>query len=204
MKRFLTIVAALSLVLSVVATAQAKQPTPKPGKAKVTICHSTGSTKNPYRKITVPAATAAKHVAHHRDIIGTPGQTLTCPTTALSTRGGGKRLTATLTGTGANAGATGTFTMRTNLGQGMLCYTLTVTGLTGITGSHIHTSIPQLGVAAGGVVVPLTAPTNGSSSGCISVSRDIIKAIMKNPSTFYVNVHTTTSPTGAIQGTLGR
>jgi hypothetical protein len=197
MKRFLTATAVLALAVGTAATAQAKQP------PKVSVCHSTGSASHPYTKLTLPAATAAKHVAHHRDIIGTPGQTLTCPTTALSPRRGGQQLTATLSG--ANTTATGTFSMRLNRGQGTICYTLTQTGLTGVTASHIHVfDASQLGApfTNNGIVVPLSAPTAGSSSGCVDVPRTIVKAIASNPSNFYVNVHTALVPAGAIQGTL--
>jgi len=197
MKRLMTATAVLAVAVGTVATAQAKQP------PKVAVCHSTGSASHPYTKLTLPAATAAKHVAHHRDIIGAPGQQLQCPTTALSARGGGQKLTTSLSG--ANTTATGTFSVRLNRGQGMICYTLTETGLVGVTAAHIHVfDASQLGApfTNNGIVVPLAAPTAGSSSGCVTVPRAIVNAIASNPSNFYVNVHTVTAPAGAIQGTL--
>jgi hypothetical protein len=102
------------------------------------------------------------------------------------------RLTATLAGmTGS-----GTFTARINLKKGQLCYTLEVTGLTGVTAAHIHVK------PSGDIVVPLTAPTNGSSSGCVTVAAALLQQIAQHPSNYYVNVHTTTAPAGAIQGDL--
>ena len=197
MKGFLTAAAVFAVAVGAVATAQAKQP------PRVPVCHSTASASHPYTKLTLPAAVAAKHVTHHRDIIGTPGQQLQCPTTPLSARGGGQKLTTSLSG--ANTPATGTFTVRLNRGQGMVCYALTQTGLVDVTGAHIHVfDASQLGApfVNNGIVVPLAAPTAGSSSGCVAVPRAIVKAIASNPSNFYVNVHTMTALAGAIQGTL--
>jgi hypothetical protein len=102
------------------------------------------------------------------------------------------RLTATLSGTAGS----GTFTARINVKQGQLCYTLDVTGLTGITAAHIHVK------PSGDIVVPLTAPTNGSSSGCVTVAAALLQQILQHPSNYYVNVHTTAAPAGAIMGDL--
>ena len=102
------------------------------------------------------------------------------------------RLTATLSGpTGS-----GSFTARINLKKNELCYTLDVTGLTGITAAHIHVK------PSGDIVVPLTAPTNGSSSGCVTVAASLLQQILQQPSNYYVNVHTTAAPAGAIKGDL--
>jgi hypothetical protein len=40
------------------------------------------------------------------------------------------------------------------------------------------------------------------SGGCVSAARDLIKTIRMNPSNYYVNVHTTDFPDGAIRGQL--
>ena len=203
MKKLLTATAVLALAVGVVATAQGKPGKPGKPSPKVPVCHATGSASNPYTKLMLSAATAAKHVSHHKDIIGTPGQQLQCPTTALSARGGGQKLTANLSG--ANTTSTGTFTARFNRGQGMICYTLTETGLVNVTAAHIHVfDASQLGApfVNNGIVVPLAAPTTGSATGCVSAPRAIVKAIASNSSNFYVNVHTATAPAGAIQGTL--
>ena len=53
--------------------------------------------------------------------------------------------------------------------------------------------------------MPLTPPTTGSSSGCVHADRALIKAIMKNPENYYVNVHATPSfGPGALRGQLGK
>jgi hypothetical protein len=111
---------------------------------------------------------------------------------------GGRPLTATLAGA---PGASGSATVTVNPGQGEVCYQLTVTGLTGITAAHIH-----IGAAGtnGPIVVPFVAPVSGFSSGCTSVSRELAKAILQNPSGYYINVHTVAAPAGAIRGQLSK
>lgn len=79
-------------------------------------------------------------------------------------------------------------------------YTIAVAGLQGtITMAHIHKGAAG---AAGPVAVPLQAPTQGSITGSVTVSPDVLTALTQNPAGFYVNVHTTTVPTGAARGQL--
>jgi hypothetical protein len=40
------------------------------------------------------------------------------------------------------------------------------------------------------------------SSGCVEVDSDLIEAILANPETFYVNIHTVEFPGGALFGSL--
>lgn len=94
----------------------------------------------------------------------------------------------------------GTFIARVNPGQGELCYELTVSGIAPANAAHIH--LAPAGVS-GPVVVPLTAPTSGSSAACTSVPRELAKAIIKNPENYYVNVHNPAFPGGAVRGQLG-
>lgn len=104
------------------------------------------------------------------------------------------RVKATLTGTVGS----GTFAAVLNARQGRLCYVLTATGLTDITAAHIHVK------PSGAIVVPLAAPTTGSSSGCVEVDAALLRAILQAPGTYYVNVHTVAAPAGAISGDLSR
>ena len=96
----------------------------------------------------------------------------------------------------------GAFFARINIGQSELCYTLTVANIDAATAAHVH--IAPAGIA-GPVVIPLAAPTTGSSAGCITgLDRDLLKAIVQNPEAYYVNVHNAAYPGGAVRDQLER
>ena len=67
------------------------------------------------------------------------------------------------------------------------------------TAAHIHTGAAG---AAGGPVVTLQAPADGSGSGCQDIAADLAQALVSNPAGYYVNVHTAQFPQGAIRGQL--
>jgi CHRD domain-containing protein len=128
------------------------------------------------------------------------------PASAVSAKEGGRPITVQMTGAAERPGpgdpdGTGTASFRVNPGQGEICYTLTVSNIEPATAAHIHRAPPT---DPGPVVVPLTAPTSGTSSGCAAVSRELAKEIIQNPGAFYVNVHNAPHPGGAIRGQLGR
>lgn len=119
---------------------------------------------------------------------------------------GGRRFTVEMTGAAEAPGpgdpdGSGTAVFRLNYGQGEICYELTVSGIDPATAAHIH--VAPAG-SPGPVVVPLVAPTSGSSSGCAEVARDLIKAIIQNPEAYYVNVHNPAFPPGAVRGQLSK
>jgi hypothetical protein len=123
----------------------------------------------------------------------------------LAADDGGKPITVQMTGAAERPGpgdpdGTGTATFRVNPGQGEICYTLSVSNIEPATAAHIHRAPPT---AAGPVVVPLAAPTNGTSSGCAPISRELAKALIQNPGDYYVNVHNAPYPAGAVRGQLG-
>lgn len=169
--------------------------------AKITICHKTGSSTNPYRRITVssrawtnPSSTSGRtlkgHVRHAGDMLIAGASA--CP---AGKTGQGSKLTANLQPvSGATGSGSATFTIR--LGRAQLCYTLSVTGLNNVTAAHIHRG------STGAVVVPLSAPTTGTSSGCVSVDKTLLQEILNNPGAFYVNVHTTQFQNGQVRGDL--
>jgi hypothetical protein len=174
--------------------------------AKITICHRTGSTTNPFRRISVssravtnPNSGSGKilrgHMRHVGDLIlpGAPA----CPA-GTPKPSQGVKLTATLQPVSPATTGSGSATVTIRLGQGQLCYTLTVTGLTNVTAAHIHRA------STGAIVVPLTAPTSGSSSGCVDVDKALLQEILASPSAFYINVHTASFPDGQIRGTLAK
>jgi hypothetical protein len=119
---------------------------------------------------------------------------------------GGRKFTTTLTGAAEVPGpgdpdGSGTATITLNHGQGEVCWELTVSGIAPATAAHIHVGSADV---AGPVVVGLSAPTSGSSSGCATVDRDLIKAIIQNPEGYYVNVHNAEFPAGALRGQLSK
>ena len=195
----------------VVGTAACPSPsaTPAPTSTpatKITICHKTGSSTTPYRRITVssravtnPNSPAGKtlrgHMGHAGDIL-LPGASA-CPSGTQTNQG---KLTANLqpvtTPPGASGSGSATVTIR--LGTSTLCHTLTVSGLVDVEAAHIHRG------STGDIVVPLTTPTTGSSSGCDTVAKALLQEIIRNPGAFYVNVHTKTFPAGEIRGDLSR
>ena len=187
------------LVLLVSFTAAAAPPNPK----KTTICHWTG---NKYVKVTVGARALKGHMQHGRDIMPAPA---TCPSQPLSpSRAGGRPLTAAMTGAAeapspGDSDGTGTATLRLNPGQQRVCFVLTATKITlPAAAAHIHTGAAG---TPGPVLVTLTAPdASGISGGCVSAPRATIKAILKTPSAYYVNVHTADFANGAIRGQLSK
>jgi len=132
------------------------------------------------------------------------GFALALSANAASADNGGVRLSTTLLGANEVPGpgdpaGSGTAVLRLNAGQEQICYTLTVSDIAPATAAHIH--VGPTGVA-GPVVVPLVPPTSGTSSACASVSRELILAIIRDPELYYVNVHTTVYPAGAVRGQL--
>jgi CHRD domain-containing protein len=86
-----------------------------------------------------------------------------------------------------------------NAGQATVCWELTARDIAPATASHIHKA--PAGVP-GPIVVPLSPPTSGSSSGCTTASPTLIADIIENPEEYYVNVHNAEYPAGAIRGQL--
>ena len=97
----------------------------------------------------------------------------------------------------------GTAHITLNQGQGEVCFEIHVSGITlPAIGAHIHVGAST---TTGGVVVGLTPPdASGHSSGCVSADPDLIKAIRQNHENYYVNVHTTDFPAGALRGQLSK
>lgn len=128
------------------------------------------------------------------------------PLAAASAQQGGRPFTVQMTGAAERPGpgdpdGTGTATIRVNPGQEQICYTLTVANIQPATAAHIHRAPPS---EAGPIVVPLEAPTDGSSEGCAPVSRELALDIIRNPDVYYVNVHNAEYPRGAVRGQLSR
>lgn len=126
----------------------------------------------------------------------------------------GRPLTAGLSGTEevpAGAGdpdGTGTAALTLNAGREQVCYELTWQNLDGtVQRAHVHEAPAG---ANGGIVVSLfegeSFPGTGSASGCDlgDATRAEIRRILTDPSGFYVNIHDSVRPAGAIRGQLSR
>ena len=89
-----------------------------------------------------------------------------------------------------------------NVGKGELCYTVAFSGIEPNRG-HIH--FGEAG-ANGGIAVTLfegvqTNPATGCASG---IDRALLRDILRDPSGYYVNLHTAEFPAGAVRGQLER
>ena len=141
----------------------------------------------------------------------TAALTFMAPSGAALADGGGRPFTMELTGEAEVTAAgvpnqgdldgTGTATVRLNPGQEEVCYEISVAGIVlPASAAHIHVA-PS--TTTGPVVIGLSAPdAAGNASGCVSASRQLIKAIMQHPENYYVNVHNSVYPAGALRGQL--
>ena len=82
-----------------------------------------------------------------------------------------------------------------------VCYTIDVRCIKPATAASIHQG--RRGVN-GPIVVPLNAPTDGSSSGCKALIPPLSKQLREHPGRYYVNVSNKPFPRGAIRGQLHR
>jgi hypothetical protein len=102
----------------------------------------------------------------------------------------------------------GTAIIRTNWQKRRVCFGLVWSGLGPVAAAHIHVGTAT---EAGDVVVPLFVPNQPlprnirSLGGCVyKVARTLIGRIQRYPKRYYVNIHTTGFPDGAIRGQLHR
>jgi hypothetical protein len=124
---------------------------------------------------------------------------------------GGRPLSTPMTGAEEAPGpgdpnATGQADLRLNQGRERVCFDVSWADVDGtVFAAHIHEA--PVGVP-GPIVVPLfegSFPGTGSTSDCVSVDRDLIKAIRKHPSAYYVNVHSMPGfQAGAVRGQLSK
>ena len=103
------------------------------------------------------------------------------------------------------AGGSGTATLVINPGQRRVCYDITVNSVVtadGITMAHIHSG--TAGVAGPAVVTLFEG--SGPLSDCVdsTLTSAQLARIVAKPSLYYVNVHSTSEPFGAVRGQLSR
>ena len=111
-------------------------------------------------------------------------------------------LTADLTGahvpSGGDADGTGRFAGALDVETGDVCFTLSTMQITAPTAAHIHEGAAGVD---GKPVVTLTV-TGPEDDSCVAAEPDLLKAIVAQPGNYYVNVHTTDYPKGAVRGQL--
>jgi CHRD domain len=99
---------------------------------------------------------------------------------------------------------TGTATIEIDRNAGTLCYAISTQDVAlPLLAAHIH--VAPVG-EAGPVVIPLfTQPVNAASvpRTCLTgLDKNLLKAIIRNPENYYVNVHNAPFPNGAVRGQL--
>jgi CHRD domain len=130
-----------------------------------------------------------------------PGATA-APQTRTAKLTGGKEVPGPGDGNGAGAAI-----IRTYRQKRRVCFTLTWSGIGPVVAAHIH---PGAAGQSGDPVVVffenVELPQNLKGvSGCTkNVNRKLIGRIQRNPKSYYVNIHTTGFPQGAIRGQLRR
>ncbi|HEX7296824.1 MAG TPA: CHRD domain-containing protein [Pyrinomonadaceae bacterium] len=117
-----------------------------------------------------------------------------------------RQLKATLTGSAevpgpGDADGTGRVTLTLSAGKNQICYELAVSNIGTATAAHIHSGAAD---AAGPVLVMLKAPENGSVKDCVTLESEKILDMVKNPASYYVNVHNAEFPDGAVRGQLAK
>jgi hypothetical protein len=112
---------------------------------------------------------------------------------------GGRPITVTLMGAAEVPGpgdpdGTGTARLTFNPGKNQVCYELKVDKIAPVNGVYLHAG------AAGKSGPPIVTLTKE----CAPLEQEKIMDIIKNPGNYYVNVHNTEFPKGALRGQLAR
>ena len=115
----------------------------------------------------------------------------------------GNRFRAQLSGASevppADPDGAGMATISINDDSNRICTDLEVRMIGDVTAAHIHRAVAGQN---GPPVVNLDPPDDNDSDDCDTADDALIDEIRHNPSGFYVNVHTTDYPNGAIRGQI--
>ncbi len=87
--------------------------------------------------------------------------------------------------------------------KGRICWEIEIKRLDPVVAGHIHEAPAGM---AGPVVVDFMLTQDdfekGEAEGCVTVKKAVAKDILAHPHDYYVNVHTTVYPGGAVRGQL--
>ena len=125
------------------------------------------------------------------------GTLMAPPATARVADRAATTLSATLAPSGDPNGS-GHAMMTLNRNRQKVCATIHWTGIEEPDFAHIHKK------SDGSIAVDLTGAVTGGARCTRGVPRRTITRILERPRRYYVNVHNSTYPAGAIQGTLHR
>src|SRR3954451_21531588 len=93
----------------------------------------------------------------------------------------------------------GTARLTLNAKKGRVCYSIKLNRVGTVMAGPNHKG----GKAAGGpILVPLFASATKQPKGCTHAKKSLIRAIIKKPGAYYVNVHNAKYPAGAARGQL--
>ncbi|GAA2808489.1 hypothetical protein GCM10010452_41340 [Crossiella cryophila] len=116
--------------------------------------------------------------------------------------GGGSCESAWLTGAAEVPGPgdpDGRGTAQVRIGHREVCVSLSVSRIGAPTAAHIHRGKSG---TAGPVALHLKTPVEGRSRTCTDVDPALARELKRTPGQFYVNVHNTEYPAGAVRGQL--
>ncbi len=85
-------------------------------------------------------------------------------------------------------------------GKNLLCVSLTTSGVAPVTSVHLHSVSPT----SPDPVVATPAPNSSGSPTCVPVDAEVLRAIHKNPTDHYLDVHNDEFPDGALRGYFSR
>jgi len=130
-------------------------------------------------------------------LVACPSLALAAGATFTATLSGANEVDAQGVGNQGDADGKGSFSGRLAPARNELCYSLNWSAIDTPTMAHIHSAAAG---ANGPVFIPFTELTPGEH--CIAIDAAKAAALSAKPGDFYVNVHNTAYPRGAVRGQI--